>query len=217
MLEKILITFASEDYESKRSLTVSSTLPLVDRVINYCPKDLDEVFVKQNNKIMSQSRGYGYWLWKPYIILQTIKSLDDSCMVIYCDSGDLISENIISKAKQHIDQGVFLVESNHKNYQFTKSDCFVLMDCNDEKYWNSNQIYASISFWRNTDFSVYILEEWLKFCKNPQIITDSSNIYSNNHSSFIDHRHDQSILTNVAIKNSVPTCKEKSSNPWDVF
>ena len=217
MIEKVLVTFASDGYEDKRSLTNSSCSQFVDRVINYSPKNLDKKFIKENYEIMSKTKGYGYWLWKPYIILQTLELLNDSSMIVYCDSGDKFTKDIVSRAEERVDTGTMLVESSHKNYKYTKSDCFVLMGCNNEAYWNSNQIYASISFWKKTSYSIDLLEEWLKFCSNPQIITDNPNIHSSNHPEFIDHRHDQSILTNLAIKNSAPACKEKSSDPWDVF
>lgn len=217
MIDKVLITFATDSYENKRSETKKSCSNFVNTMIDYSPNNIDEKFIKKNKDIFSEPRGYGYWIWKPYIILKTLESVNDSSMVIYCDCGDTFTHNIVSIAETYMDEGVMLVESNHKNYKFTKSDCFVLMDCNKPEYWESNQIYASISFWGKTNKSLSLLKEWLDLCKNYQIISDSPSLLSINHKDFKDHRHDQSILTNLAIKNNIATRKEKSSNPWDVF
>lgn len=217
MSEKVLITFATDSYESKRFETNTLAAQTVDRIIDYRPDDLDKNFTQQNNHILSKTRGFGYWIWKPYVILKTLELLDDFSVLIYCDAGDTFTSNIVSIAQECLDDGVMLVESNYKNYQFTKSDCFVLMGCNDSRYWESNQVYASISFWRKTDKSLSLLKEWLEVCKNLEIISDSPSVLASDHPEFKEHRHDQSILTNLAIKNNIYTRKEKSSNPWDVF
>mgnify|MGYP003598506185 CR=1 FL=1 len=38
-------------------------------------ENLDKEFCLDNQEILSQSRGAGYWLWKPQIILQELKKL----------------------------------------------------------------------------------------------------------------------------------------------
>jgi len=42
---------------------------MVDEYYNYGPNDIDNEFKKKNIEILSQKRGNGYWLWKPYFIL----------------------------------------------------------------------------------------------------------------------------------------------------
>ena len=51
---------------------------------------MDEQFRQKNQHILSQGRGAGYWLWKPYIIYKwlTDPSMeDDNSYVIYSDAG----------------------------------------------------------------------------------------------------------------------------------
>ena len=51
-------------------------------------------FYKKNIEIFLQPTGIGYWLWKPYIILEAMKDMDNGDMVIYSDCGIEIIINI---------------------------------------------------------------------------------------------------------------------------
>ena len=48
----------------------------------------------------SGNRGYGYWIWKPYLILNEINNLDKEDIIIYLDIGC----HIISDRKKRFDK-----------------------------------------------------------------------------------------------------------------
>ena len=82
------------------------------------------------------------------------------------------------------------------------------MGSDDEKYHNQYQVEAGIVGVRNTKFNIKLIEVWLRYCSDMYIITDLPNICASpNYIGFIEHRHDQSILTNLTIKFDLPTCK----------
>lgn len=78
----------------------------VDRVIEYSPDDLDHKFRERYHDILSQKKGGGYYLWKPYIIKQTLQQLKTDDFMIYTDSGGFYySHNVnplILKMKKRI-------------------------------------------------------------------------------------------------------------------
>ena len=83
-------------------------------------------------------------------------------------------------------------------------DCFVLMECEDAAYFDSNQLEAGQLAFSHSEFSVFLLDTWLSFCCNKNIVTDDPNICGRqNFPDFVDHRHDQSIITNLKIKHAV--------------
>ena len=47
----------------------------IDFYLPYSFKDLDDDFVAKNKELLSKPRGAGYWVWKPYIILKTLKMI----------------------------------------------------------------------------------------------------------------------------------------------
>jgi hypothetical protein len=93
-------------------------------------------------------------------------------------------------------------ESPNKNY--TRRDTFYYMGCDTEKYWNTIQLEAGIIGLRKTPYTVSIMEEYLKFCSDPKIIKDGPNSCGlPNFPTYIDHRYDQSVLSNIKAKYGI--------------
>ena len=94
-------------------------------------------FYTENREILDQLKGIGYWLWKPYIILETMKTLSEGDIVIYSDCGiEIIDrlEALVSICSES--QPVLLFgNGNFTNSMWTKRDCFVLMNCDNELFW----------------------------------------------------------------------------------
>jgi hypothetical protein len=79
------------------------------------------------------------------------------------------------------------------------------MDCDSEMYWNAPQLEAGVSYWKVNVKSKEILQEWLEYCKDARMLTDAENVSGlQNHALFKDHRHDQSILTNIVTRRRLP-------------
>jgi len=216
-MKTTLLTFTDPNYEPRRLTTLSFNKKMVDKVWNANPSDFDDNFKKQNEFILNQRRGYGYWLWKPYLILKYIENLcSEDEMLIYCDAGDWFSDKMLDLAKLETKDCLF-IRGPFLNYKYTKKDCFVLMNCDEEKYWNSGQTYGALCFWRKTKTTIDFLKEWFDYCKNPNILTDAPNIHGENIPGFIDHRHDQSVLTNLTIQREMLRKDQTTDNPWNVI
>ena len=51
-------------------------------------------FYKENKTILDKDRLAGYALWKPYVILDKLKKVDDGDIVVYMDCGDIPLQGI---------------------------------------------------------------------------------------------------------------------------
>ena len=201
-----LITFATSTYEPFRKR-------LHDKIIQLYPvthlqkteKDIDPSFLKENENIFKYQRGYGYWLWKPYFILNEIKQLQSNELLLYMDSQDMVSSKFFDVFIEHMKTNdLFVFDMCHLHRHWTKRDCFVLMNCDESKYHNSTQLEAGLIGIKNTSFAVHIMTEWLQNCQNENIVTDIPNVCGlSNFDGFRDHRHDQSILTNLFLKYEI--------------
>ena len=86
----------------------------------------------------------------------------------------------------------------------TKKDCFVYMDCDEEDYHESKQLEAGFTFWKVCDEAKEILREWLEWCLDEKVggdMTGFSNLKEDDN--FKECRHDQSILTNMAVRDGL--------------
>lgn len=162
-------------------------------------------FYKKNKYILDKPRGNGYWIWKPYIILETFKQMKDGDVVLYTDAAievinDLQALFDIASAK---DIMLFTLPGLHINKTWTKKDCFYLMECDNPYYHSARQTQGAVSLWTKSNKSVFFLNEWMKYMRDPRIVTDDPNFCGFNYQGFKDHRHDQSVLSIMSIKYEI--------------
>ena len=71
----VAISYSNEIYQTQLQYNKKSAFEngKVDEYYEYGPNDIDKNFREKNKDILSRKRGNGYWLWKPYIILKTLK------------------------------------------------------------------------------------------------------------------------------------------------
>lgn len=210
-----LINFATPDFYSSQNRLNLSAKKYVDDIISYNLDWLKELgFFTENLKILTQKRGAGYWLWKPLIILTMLEKVEYGDVVFYCDSGIDLKKDIKPLILSS-DRGIFLFKNDEyvPNSRYTKRDCFILMDCDSEEYWNADQVIAGFGIYTKSKKVMDFVKEWLAYGKDERIITDINNVMGKkNFPDFIEHRWDQSILSILARKY-----KLKLGNGSDYF
>ena len=175
--------------------------------IDYTDDDLFGTdFYEENKEYLSAKNGYGYFAWKPYFILKAMENLEEGDKIMYLDTQDIFHPDIFNFVDGIMDEDdpCLLPLGGPSNKQYTKKDCFVYMECDEEDYWDSPQLEAGFSFWKVCDRSKEILTEWMKWCLDERVngeVTTFSNLPED--SEFKECRHDQSILTNLAVRDGL--------------
>ena len=207
-MKVVLTNLSNKLYEASRfQLNDSARKHGISEINSYDFEDLKATsFYKNHRHILDQPRGIGYWCWKPYIILETMKSLSGGDIVIYSDCGIEVIDNLeplinICKEKHPI---LLFANSDFKNAAWTKRDCFVLMDCDKKKYSQGPQVDAAFALFRKSDIAIQFLEEWQKYCLDERVVGDIPNTCGKkNYWGFQQHRWDQSVLSLLAIKYGI--------------
>jgi hypothetical protein len=206
-MKKYHINYAHSRYfQAQKYCSDSAINAGFDEVISYNIKDIDDSFFEKNKHILSQPRGVGYWIWKPYFIHKTLQKLNHGDLLVYSDSGSFYQNSVQPLIdKINLDkQGILSFELKgliEKDY--TKKDAFVLMGLDEPKYTDSSQREATYIWLIKNDFTIKLIEEYLEYAQNSNIITDMPNITGENYSTFKDHRHDQSIWSLLCKKYDV--------------
>jgi Methyltransferase domain len=174
-------------------------------IVNFGPDCLDIEFCDYNKSILHSKVGAGYWLWKPYIITSMLLSTNAEFLV-YCDSGSSIKvplENIV-KILQDFNSDILVFElGNSPEFVWTKGQVLREMGANEPIFSESQQIAATASIWRVSDFSRNLAQEWLYLMQNSVFSTDlPSNDGKGDFPNFIEHRRDQSVFS-ILIKKSM--------------
>ena len=152
-------------------------------------------------------RGFGYWCWKPYIILKTLEKLSDNDILLYCDAGCHLNPKGLTRLLCYFEQlrndalGIKAFTAHYslidvKERRWTKGSIFDFFDCrNKTSVTDSAQIAATQVMIRKCYRSMDFVNEWYDaICKDFALIDDTPS-KSKNLSGFIEGRHDQSIFS----------------------
>ncbi len=162
-------------------------------------KNDKEFWDKHGNFIENNKRGYGYWLWKSYIVLKQLEKINDNDILLYCDSGCHFNPKGLLRMIEYIkminesELGVLSFQMEHLEYIWTKNDVFVELNTPEEHKKNGQHI-ATTFIIRKTEKSMSLFQEYYNCVSKYNLINDVPSI-TPNHSSFREHRHDQSILS----------------------
>lgn len=192
----VAINFADNQFEKQRKYNTKTAYSRgkVDKVIEFSPKDIDNEFRNSHSNIFQYKRGAGLWLWKPYIILKALKSINDGDYLFYCDSGAYYTNKVsyLVKTMEKYQQSIMGFELPMLERQFTKGETFANMHYEEK---NNNQLLGGYVLLKKCKESINFVEEWLKYSSIEENI--SPNRFSNISDSddFIVHREDQSIFS----------------------
>lgn len=204
-MSKVFITFGAGDsnyYAAVERLTRQVTdLQLFDKVIGYTDDHLKKSsFWQEHRKFVKHNkRGYGYWLWKPYLILKTLRKMNDGDVLLYADCG---CEIAVSK-KHEIDDFLRNVSTEllYASYAgtellWTKMDLVAYFQTKyrlSDEMLNSAQYQAGTIMCKKCPEIMQIIQEWYKIACDYHFLDDSPSKLKN--PLFREHRHDQSIFS----------------------
>jgi hypothetical protein len=202
------VTFGTSDYSQSLSrLRRSANRVGIHTVRIYRPHSIAvRRAAMENPELIKRRRGAGYWLWKPYILLDAMDAAKEGTIIIYTDAGQRYLADPSPLISLAAERDVLLFHNNAGYLQrtWTKRDCFVLMEADTPEHWNALQLDASIQIYRAGPRARSFLAEWQAAMRDPRILSDAPNTCGlPNFGGFREHRHDQSILTILAMKHGV--------------
>ncbi len=214
------VSFAAGNFKKniKRNAWFVQTFLKPKSLKIYTDEDLKKTNFYQTNKdLLQESRGAGYWAWKSYYISERLKEIPPGDILIYQDCGFgyrysnfIYPRWLINYAVTHGCMPGVYVPEHGKNLKWTKKEAFAEMNCDSEEFWNTPQVQATISLWKNCESTRRFLQDWLNVSCQRALISDDTNREGLvNHADFIEHRHDQSLLTNLVTKYNLAVPNQK--------
>lgn len=219
--KRIFCTYGDIRFKKSRERIIkeAETSQLFDKCFYYsdtCLLNSDFERQKSNhlfNKVSSALRGGGYWIWKPYILLNTLKLLEYGDTLIYCDAGSTIVDN--QKYIKKLDSLIIEIENSKLGVlgcrntfiekDWTKGDIFQYFDSyNDVSVTHSRQFSAGrLHIAKKCNHSLNIYSTWWETAiKRPDLFDDSSS-ETPNFSGFKENRHDASVWSLICKKFGV--------------
>jgi hypothetical protein len=179
--------------------------------ILYSPEYLHhdpEFWTNHETFFNNNRRGYGYWLWKIYIIKKTIEKMADNDILLYLDSGCELGLD----RKDELLECINIV----KNYKIVGTKA---IGCGPEKCWNKMDLIEKLGMnkheyldtpQRQAGANLFLVcketrdlvNEWYEIGSDYHNIDDSPSILPN-FGCFKEHRHDQSIFSLLTKKYNI--------------
>ena len=181
--------------QNESNLMMSASMYQVfDVMIPYQFHNIEPEYYEKHKEILSQKRGAGYWLWKPYLILKTLEMMPENDVLVWLDSSVVLGEGIYEVLKL-VEKDDIILFYHHKNRGYTKKILVDKIFNGDKTFLDKAQFAGGYIFLRNNPKTRKFVEEWLHYSEDPELFTDIPSI--DEYPDFKDHRHDQSILTAV--------------------
>lgn len=171
-------------------------------------------FVGRHPGLFPNSKGFGWYAWKPYVILQAMRDAEEGDLIIYQDVGR--SEPLVISRSLR-DWDAFLLERRWpcvagvriakwgSNRFWTKLGVFKAMGLDGPHYAEAPQVQASWSVWRKGTRTDAFVREWADLCQRLELVGGQlENGLGGEVPGFREHRWDQSLLTLLALREEMP-------------
>lgn len=196
------ITFASDSIYDQAAATLVESVHNYDTYNQfqsrvYTDVDFSVDFMNEAKKLFMHKRGYGYWIWKPYIILDEMNTMNFGDWLVYSDSMYKATGDLAMLINQQKTVNCFLNKPNdrlHEEEKWTKADLFIEMNMT-RGIKGQPIIWAGFLILQKTPEVIDLIREWLAIGFKVHTIDDSPSIMAAESPRFIEHRHDQSILS----------------------
>lgn len=211
METKYFMAFGNQKYyrslERIKYETESSNV--FDQIVIYKDTDLPDYpdfWEKHSQFILSNSRGYGYWIWKPYLVLKTLEKMEENDILVYADAGCTFNHDGIPRLHEYFDMvrnsdyGILSFNLSHLQKTFTKMDLFDFLEMNDETYKQFTILMATIFIIKKCPHSVELVKKWYDVMSNHYHLIDDSPSILPNDVDYVEHRHDQSVFSLLLYK-----------------
>ena len=223
-----LLSFATSDLsrsvERFKKQAIESNY--YDQILIMSPADLKEKDKKKFNFLLQKGkkRGYGYWFWKPLLLINFLEKMENENIAHYMDIGFHINKTNSNRFYEYLE---LLNQNNrwllafqykpmeHKIYskfrypereefKYTKADLFSYYEkLEDKKVTHTPQFSAGNFFIKKNKNTKNFLHEWLDVFEKRFDLIDDTPSKIKNFKNFIENRHDQSVFSILCKINSV--------------
>lgn len=180
------------------------------QIIVFEKKDIDKEFARKHASILSCKRGGGYWLWKSYIINETLKKINNNDVLFYLDSKYYFIADFMKFTEDCLRISEYVVWKNKPNEPTYYMKHWCKMDV-IQKYNmfktvftdNAEDCWGGALLLKKTERTIKYVNEWFTMCCDYENITDSPSKIPND-ANFKEHRHDQSLLSVIVHTYGIP-------------
>ena len=177
------LTFTNTSYMKPTRIVAEAEAFEFDSIRTLTEHDIPEFIEKHKEFIEQKPRGYGNWIWKPKVILDTLLSVKPNDIVLYCDAGMHLNARGMKRyydylkllTNPHTHMVLFSLNDRFIAQQYVKMDA-VAAYCPEFAEKHTNMCYAGVMLLRNTPKTVELIRDWLTLCENYHFLDESDSV-----------------------------------------
>lgn len=218
------ISYGDDEYKrSKLRIAREAQVFGLFKTINiYGPKNFDKDFIEKCGDLLNVRKGGGYWIWKPYVIYQTLRMIKEGEYLVYLDAGCTINPGGRKRFLEYLDMldnsekeyGIISLDMGFPEREWTKKEVFDYLGVDLESDMaKSGQYVGGILTIKKNKHSMRCVERWYKtLVDNPELFATETKAEKKY---LKEHRHDQSIFSLIRKQErSVVIPDETFFNDW---
>jgi hypothetical protein len=216
-MNKYYITFANENFQKQLDRLKQETQDCgwFNGVILETPDTIQWFHTQHRDFIESNPTGYGYWIWKPYIILRQLREMSNGDYLFYTDAGASILKHRYDRFNEYIqlmeqsDTPIITFACHgYREQELQKPASLRKFGLeNNQEFLNSGQVESGIVICKKTTFVMQFMEEWL----NHLLENQYELAHDLDCTEGIGYRHDQSILSILCKQNNTIILDESNA------
>ena len=203
-----LCTYASSAEKNAAEILRATALRTggVDHVVIL---DDEHTLIKTLREKATDALQFDWQYWKPYVVQYLMHNLADNDVLVYCDATLSFTQSIRPRIDALGNVLLFHVgdceTKDLRQEQFCKPDAFAIMGCTDPVFQQAYQVDSGIQIYKKTAASLAFIQAYVEFCSQSEIMDSHNRHCPKIPRHFVRHCHEQSVLTNLAVKAGIST------------
>jgi len=168
----------------------------------------DDAFWSQHKDFITgrgNAYGFGYFIWKPYIIKQTLSTLSSGDILLYLDAGCEIhpaKTSMLESFFKQVPESLIIGSEAKMEYMRSPVDLMKKLDVYDPRFYKTRQRQAGTNMFYVCDRVINLVSEWYDLCCDYETLVGASDTFTySNIDGFKGNRHDQSIFSLLTKKH----------------
>lgn len=203
-----VVTFANStmSHMHRRFARQARGMKVFENIFCWTEADLEPRFRENFAHVLTpQVRGFGYFVWKPQVILQALERTAIGDVLLYLDSGSHLVTTGRDRFLEYVEvatrseSGVLAFQLTHIEKEWSKGDLLEFFGVrNQPLICDTQQIQAGAIFIHHRPGVREFFEDWLETFSQRFDLVDDTPSLSSNDEAFVAHRHDQSVFSILA-------------------
>jgi hypothetical protein len=201
-----LVSFADGHFKNRRNgfIDEAEKMDIFSSINVFTFDKLDLDYQSAHHEfIYANPKGFGYWIWKPQIIMQQLAQIPENDILVYMDAG--FELNPVGKyrfceyIKLTLNHKYNMLSfcNTHAEYRWSKTDLAVKLQIEpDSSFILTSQLAAGFFMFQKNTSNVALIRQWVELAVADNYhYSDDSVSQTPNHPMFVEHRHDASIFS----------------------